>query len=254
MQLFCGTAGKIFIGCCWVGGVVPEPPPNAFFFIFKFTGAGDAMQVCRTGCSSYLWCCLHKIVEQFRKDPNEKLAGLYPSDSWFCGKAIGFLCCWMHSVVFQSRCKGVGAVLQVGCGTGRPRNLMCCPWASSQRAPRQAVCPILPPPMQVTGQLQLSHSLTLLAAQLQQDVVIYKDGASRKFLPPPPGVRRKPKQSHDWVTPESLRTRFLGWCWAPQPCCTAGVSVRCCAAAGRDGRETWEAVWKEWPDWVNALL
>jgi len=51
--------------------------------------------------------------------------------------------------------------------------------------------------MQVMRQLQLSHSLTLPAAPLQQDVVIYRDGASRKFLPPPPGVRRKPKQRHD---------------------------------------------------------
>lgn len=212
------------------------------------------MQTCRTECSSHLWCCLHRIIEQFGKDPHAKLAELYQSHSWFYRRATGFLCCWMHSVLFQSHWEGVRAMLQVGCGAGAPRDLLCCPWASSQRAPRQAACPIPPPPMQVMRQLQLSHSLTLPAAPLQQDVVIYRDGASRKFLPPPPGVRRKPKQRHDWVTPESLRTRFLGWCWAPQPRCTAGVSVHCCTAAGRHGRGTWEAAWREWPDWVNALL
>lgn len=30
--------------------------------------------------------------------------------------------------------------------------------------------------------------------------------------------------------------------------------MHCCTAAGRHGRGTWEAAWREWPDWVNALL
>lgn len=179
---------------------VPEPPPNILGFTFKFRGIG---MLCRhSGLDSLL--VFSAVLKKGRE-----ITWVIPV-SFVCKRITGFLDCWMDSI------KLLGIWRHQGYWTRwRARWPWVLLWYVMCTHLSGAVCPISSSPKQVYRPLAPVLPLTdppSIAATGRCDL---QGLASRKFLPPPP--RRKEEAGEaPWlrVMPESLHTRFLGWCSA----------------------------------------
>lgn len=177
-------------------GFVPEPPPNVLVFTFKVIGIGDDMLTFRTWFSSHLWCCLEekqrnylgciRVIHVFVRGQ---------LGSWVAGWAV----CSFSQVVRHGKVSGVFCKLNYDVERGGPA---CCCGISLPSPQRTclsgAARPISASPEQVDWAaarvLPLPDPPSSVAATGRCDL---QGRASRKFLPPPPGERRKREKRRD---------------------------------------------------------
>lgn len=177
-------------------GFVPEPPPNVLAFTFKFVGIGAAMQTFRAWFSSHLWCCL----EERQKNYRGYICVIHVFVRGQLGSWVaGWIVCSFSQVLGIWRWQGYSAdwTRMWSKGTRGPAAISVCHLPSVHAEVGQCA-PSLLLQSRWTGQrLQFSHSLTLPAALLQQDVVISKDGPAGNSYLRPPGERRKREKRRD---------------------------------------------------------
>lgn len=195
-------------------GFVPEPPPNVLVFTFRFVGIGDAMQPFRTWFSSHLWCCLEerqrnylgyiRVIHVFVRGQ---------LGSW----VAGWIACSFSQVVRYLKVSGLFCKLNYDVEQGDPGS--CCgnSLPSSQRTCLSgAVCPISPSPEQVDWAAAPVLPLTDPPQQCCCNRTLWFTRTGQQEIPTSAPRRKEEAGEAPWlrVMPESLHTRFLGWCSA----------------------------------------